>query len=74
MFWNSDDMQGLPMAVQIKITLADAAPAGDDVAVDTSARSFTQIIQIPAGRAAPPDTTGTATGTTDTTGTAEAMP
>lgn len=76
-FWNSDDMQGLPMAVQIKITLADAAPASDDVSAGSSARSFTQIIPIPAGRAAPLDTTGTTTGSTDTTGTtgtAEAMP
>jgi len=65
MFWNSDDMQSLPVAIQVKITIGDPATAeGGDVASDTTtvgaatnARSFTQIIQIPAGRVVPLDTT-----------------
>jgi len=65
MFWNSDDMQSLPVAIQVKITIGDPATAeGGDVAnaattagAATDARSFTQIIQIPAGRVVPLDTT-----------------
>jgi type II secretory pathway pseudopilin PulG len=59
MFWNSDDMQSLPVAIQVKITIGD--PAGitsvDEAGLAESTvaepRSFTQIIQIPAGRAMP---------------------
>lgn len=61
MFWNSDDMQSLPVAIQVKITIGDptAIQSGDVVAQATTEtgvagpRSFTQIIQIPAGRVVP---------------------
>ncbi len=61
MFWNSDDMQSLPVAIQVKITIGNpAAIESGDVAAQAStesgvagARSFTQIIQIPAGRIVP---------------------
>lgn len=64
-FWNSDDMNSLPVAIQVTITIGDpAAIASGDVATDvitetgvTEARSFTQIIQIPAGRVVPLNTT-----------------
>lgn len=63
MFWNSDDMQSLPVAIQVKITIGDpAAIQSGDVAMQATtemgvagARSFTQIIQIPAGRVVPLD-------------------
>ena len=66
MFWNSDDMQALPVAIQVKITIGDpAAIQSGDVATQATtetgvaaARSFTQIIQIPAGRIVPLSTTG----------------
>jgi hypothetical protein len=65
MFWNSDDMQSLPVAIQVKITIGDpAAIQSGDVSVQATAetgiagaRSFTQIIQIPAGRVVPLNTT-----------------
>lgn len=55
-FWNSDDRQALPVAIQIKLTVGDppsseAAPASTEQA--PAARVFTQIIALPAGRAAP---------------------
>ncbi|HBJ37717.1 MAG TPA: hypothetical protein DDZ51_23770 [Planctomycetaceae bacterium] len=65
MFWNSDDLQSLPVAIQVKITIGDpAAIQSGDVTTEAamqpgvaSARSFTQIIQIPAGRVVPLNTT-----------------
>jgi hypothetical protein len=65
MFWNSDDMNSLPVAIQVTITIGDpAAIASGDVPTDVvtqsgvaEARSFTQIIQIPAGRVVPLNTT-----------------
>lgn len=65
MFWNSDNMQSLPVAIQVKITIGDpAAIQSGDVATEATtengvagARSFTQIIQIPAGRIVPLNTT-----------------
>lgn len=68
MYWNSDDMQALPIAIQIKLTLADPtrqAAAGDPAAVDPAAapRVFTQIVHLPAGRPSP-----------TLTGTAEVLP
>lgn len=65
MFWNSDNMQSLPVAVQVKITIGDpsAIQSGDAAAQATTesgaagARSFTQIIHIPAGRIVPLNTT-----------------
>lgn len=53
MFWNSDDRQALPVAIEIKLTLSDqpAGEAGSEQA--SAARVFTQIIALPAGRAAP---------------------
>jgi type II secretory pathway pseudopilin PulG len=61
MFWNSDDMQSLPVAIQVKITIGDPAGIAGDGEVGLAestvgeARSFTQIIQIPAGRVRPLD-------------------
>jgi type II secretory pathway pseudopilin PulG len=54
-FWNSDEMQTLPMAIQIKLTLGDhtAGPTGDGAAA--APRVFTQIVALPAGRPAPID-------------------
>ncbi len=65
MFWNSDNMQSLPVAIQVKITIGDPAEieSGDAAAQATTetgvagARSFTQIIHIPAGRIVPLNTT-----------------
>ena len=62
MFWNSDDRQALPVAIQIKLTLGDP-PRGEAVAESTEPaaepRVFTQIISLPAGRAAPLNTLST---------------
>jgi len=62
MFWNSDDRQALPVAIQIKLTLGDP-PSGEAVAESTEPaaepRVFTQIISLPAGRAAPLNTLST---------------
>lgn len=62
MFWNSDDRQTLPVAIQIKLTLGDP-PSGEAVAESTEPaaepRVFTQIISLPAGRAAPLNTLST---------------
>ncbi len=55
-FWNSDDRQALPVAIEIKLTLS-ASPASEEASDSTeqapAARVFTQIIALPAGRAAP---------------------
>lgn len=54
-FWNSDQMQALPLAVQVKLTIGEPASADGEPTAATTAepRTFTQIIQLPAGRAVP---------------------
>lgn len=61
-FWNSDQMGSLPLAIQVKLTLASPAgqpqqPQASDSA-PTNTRTFTQIIQLPAGRPAQAGTLG----------------
>lgn len=65
--WDSDQMQGLPLAIRVTLTLSGldgTATQPDDGAVAV-ARTFTQIIQLPAGRL---PLTNDPLGTTGTTG------
>ncbi len=61
-FWNSDDRQALPVAIQVKLTLGDR-PTGETAPESTeqapAARVFTQIISLPAGRVVPLNTLST---------------
>jgi hypothetical protein len=59
-FWNSDQRQTLPVAIEIKLTMAPLSSDGEStLATDSTARVFTQIIALPAGRPAPLDTMST---------------
>lgn len=54
-FWNSDQRQALPLAIEVKITIGEpAADTSFDSASNPSVvaepRVFTQVIQLPAGR------------------------
>lgn len=71
--WDSDQMQGLPLAIRVTLTLSDQVDLGEvapqpDSGVVLAARTFTQIIQLPAGRlpltSDPTGTTGSTTGGT----------
>jgi len=65
--WDSDQMQGLPLAIRVTLTLSGfdgTAMQPDDGSVAV-ARTFTQIIQLPAGRL---PLTNDPLGTTGTTG------
>lgn len=59
-FWNSDQMQGLPLAIQVKLTLGSRPTEGSEgmlaTATEITSQTFTQIIQLPAGRVRQMDT------------------
>ncbi len=64
-YWNSDQQQALPLAVEVKITIGDTAATVPEDAEEAAGsagepRVFTQVIQLPAGRMV--DTTQTTMG------------
>ncbi|TVQ01534.1 MAG: prepilin-type N-terminal cleavage/methylation domain-containing protein [Planctomycetaceae bacterium] len=55
-FWNSDQMQALPLAVQVTLTLGERPRDDADASLadaGATAQTFVQIIQLPAGRMVP---------------------
>jgi type II secretory pathway pseudopilin PulG len=63
--WNSDQMQGLPLAIKASIAIGNASSADDPSSINIPNRIFTHIIHIPTGRR------GSQSGDTESSGLSE---
>lgn len=55
-FWNSDQMQGLPLAIKVSIAIGNVSSSGDPISTNIPNRIFTNIVHIPTGRRGSSDT------------------